>query len=238
MAQEGIETVDKNRFFLWVARINSLLFLALLASSLVLVVFFFLENRGLENRNRVEVTDKNKNTEMLTDLHLGDIEKLCGTDIQYVKLTASGKSASFASDDYAYQTRNVIFFTGEDIKARWLFDANSNFIQTMDVIGSDRRECQHSRPVAIYYQVIRNDSNGDGSLDTHDRTTVALSKVDGSDYREIAPGLSSVMDHEINSQATELTLLFQKGDSVMVAKYSIETGQLLSERQISRISKK
>ena len=230
--------MEQNRFFRWISRINSILFLLLLLSSLVFVIYGIFESSNWRDRNKVEVVDKKSDKLKVDDLHLSDIESVCGTNIQYVKLESRNDSRGFSSGRYGSATRNIIFFEGQYLKSHWLFDSNGFVINQIDVLHTESNDCKSRKAVAIYYQIREKDTNGDGNLDEHDQSSIGLSSIAGLNYKEIDSGLTSVIDHRINSEGTELTVLVQQGSVLKMKRFSITDGQLISETEISRIRKK
>jgi len=228
--------VNRDKFFGWVSRINSLLFLLLLMTALVLMLIFVRESSRWGNRNSVEVVDQN--SEKNDDLRLGRLEDICGTKNKYVKLSSPVKSKGFSSGGYGSRARNVLFFAGQQAEPKWLFDTDSSMIMVMNVLELNSGDCRQRQSIAVYYEVIETDTNMDGVLNEKDDVTIALSTVDGSSYRKILTEITSVLDHQIDLDGKELTVLFQRADSVRVARYSMDSGELISEREISRISKR
>ena len=230
--------MEQNRFFRWVSRINSILFLILLTLSIGLVLYGISESNKWSHRNTVEVIDKTAQDDNNQDLRLSDITQVCGKDIQYVKLSSALKSKGFSSGGYGSVTRNVIFFTGDEMNSHWLYDTNKYLITEINQLKKKADNCKERETVSIYYQVVKSDTNHNGELDHTDELTVALTSPSGVNYTEIESGLSSVIDHSVNSEATVLTILVQKGSSLIMEKFSLLNNQKISEREISRIGKK
>ncbi|MEY8214877.1 MAG: hypothetical protein RPR97_10410 [Colwellia sp.] len=230
--------MEENKFFKWAARVNSLLFLVLLVISIGFVSFGILESNKWSARNEVEVTDKSGSSEEVEDLRLGDITKVCGSDIQYVKLNSSAKSRGFSSGGYGYTTRNVVFFEGVEMVSHWLFDTNSYSIREIDQLQKKADDCKDRETVAIYYEVRKEDADQNGKLDENDPLTIALTAPGGSNYTEIEVGITSVLDHSVDQSGSTLTLLIQDGELLLMKKYSLKTNEKISEREITRIGKK
>lgn len=230
--------MEEIRFFKWISRVNSILFLLLLASSLLLVIFLFLDSNNWRSHNRVEIVDKKENEEKLEDLRLSDIQNVCGTDVQFVKLTSDSSSKGFSSGGYGSTTRNIIFFEGENMKSHWLFDSNSYVISKIDVLEINGDDCKARKASSIYYEVISKDTNSDGRLDERDQISVGLTRPDGNNYKELDSGLTTVIDNTVNGDGTELSVLAQQGNVIKMKRYSTADGELISETEISRISKK
>ncbi|MFT3930935.1 MAG: hypothetical protein QM709_11650 [Spongiibacteraceae bacterium] len=229
--------MEQNRFFNWISRINSILFLLLLAVSLAFVIFLFLDSNHWARRNQVEVADKASNEQKLEDLRLSDIQAVCGTNVQYVKLTSQSSSKGFSSGGYDSSIRNIIFFEGEDLKSHWLFDSNSFVIETMDVLEVDDHDCKGKKATSIYYETIKSDSNGDGRLSSDDQVSIGITDTAGLNYKELDSGLTSVIDHNVSNDGSQLNILVQQGNIIKMKKFFASSGELISETEISRIRK-
>ncbi len=229
--------MEQNRFFIWTARANSVLFLLLLILSIGLVTFGIFQSNNWSGRNTVEIVD-DKINEDIEDLRLSDISKVCGQDIQYVKLNSSRPSKGFSSGGYGTNTRNVVFFVGQEMKSHWLFETNKYLVANVIQLKTKSENCKDSETVAIYYEVRKEDTNGNGKLEDDDSITVSLTSPDGLNYTEIESNITSVLDHSIDDKASILTLLVQSKRKILMKKYSLTSNKLIVEREITRIGKK
>jgi hypothetical protein len=189
------------------------------------------------NRNTVEIID-NKSDENIENLRLSDISKVCGQDIQYIKLKTPRESKGYSSSGYRSNTRNVIFFIGADMEAHWLFNTNKNFISKMNQLKIKSDNCKNNETVAILYQIIKEDSNSNGKLDENDALTISLTSPDGKNYIEIESKITSILDYSVNKTASVLTILLQQNNKIIMKKYSLSTNKKISEREVTRIGKK
>ena len=230
--------METNRFFKWTARINSMLFLVLLLLSIVLVTYAISESNKWKQRTAVNLIDEKNDSNDDKNLNLGSITKVCGTNFQYIKLTSSKESESFSSGGYGNTTRNVVFFAGKDMDSHWLFDTNGYLISEIDQLKKSADDCKKRETVAIYFEIRKEDSDNNGKLDEKDELTVALTSPDGKNYTEIEIGLTSVLDHSVNDNASVLTLLVQSDSTLIMKKYSLLSKKKISEKEITKIGKK
>ncbi len=171
-------------------------------------------------------------------MRLSNITKVCGKDIQYVKLNSSRPSKGFSSGGYGSNIRNVVFFVGQEMQSHWIFDTNKYLIAKVIQLKTKNDDCKKSKTVAIYYEVRKEDTDGNGKVEDGDSITVSLSSPDGLNYTEIESNITSVLDHSIDEEASILTLLLQSKENILMKKYSLNNNQLISEREITRIGKK
>lgn len=228
--------MEQNKFFKWTQRINSILFLLLLVLSIGFLTFMIFESNKWGERNTVEVVDK-KNNEEPEKLRLSQITKVCGQDIQYVELNTPRNSKGFSSGGYGSNTRNVIFFVGQEMRSHWLFQENTYLITEIRQLKVKSDKCKNKEAVAIYYEIIKEDSNNDGKLDKKDAVTIALTSPNGQKYIEVESGITSVLDSDTNDTASILTLLVQENNKILMKKYSLRNSKKISEKEITRIGK-
>jgi hypothetical protein len=230
--------MEQSKFFLWTSRVTSILFLLLIAIVIGFTIYGIFESKKWGGRNTVEVVGEQLDDEVIEDLRLSNITKVCGKDVQYVKLDSTNSSKGFSSGGYGSLTRNVVFFVGTDMDSHWLFDTNKYLINEIDQLKKKADDCKDRETVSIYYEVIKSDTNKDGDLNSEDDVTISLTSPDGKNYIELDSGVTSVIDHSIDHDAQVLTMLMQKGSSILMKKYSLESSQLISEKEVSRIGKK
>jgi hypothetical protein len=230
--------MEQNKFFIWTSRATSILFLLLIVIAIGFTIYGVLESQKWGGRNTVEVVGEQSDDEVVEDLRLSNIAKVCGKDIQYVKLNSSKRSKGFSSGGYGSLTRNVVFFVGSDMNSHWLFNTNKYLINEIDQLKKKAENCKNKETVSIYYEIIKNDTNKDGDLNVEDNVTISLTSPDGKNYVELDSEVTSVIDHSIDSDAQVLTILMQKGSSILMKKYSLKSSQKISEKEVSRIGKK
>lgn len=230
--------MEKIRFFIWVARINSILFLLLLASSIGFVVYVIGESNKWHQRDAVEVVTSDNKSNDEEHFQLGDISRICGQDVRYVELTTYKQSGGFSSGGYDKTTRNVVFFVGEEMKSHWLFDTDQYAITRIKQLKRHTDKCGPTRTVAIYYEVRKKDTNNDGVLDEKDGLTISVTSPQGTDYQEIEEHVTAVLDRDVNKDGTLLTMLVQEGQKIFIKKYSLESRKYISQTIVTRVGKK
>lgn len=229
--------MENSKFFRWIGRLNSILFLLLIVLSIGFVIFGIFQSKKWNDRDIVKVTDEKglKNTD--EELKLSDITNVCGKDIQYVELRSRATDRGLSSGGYGQRIRNLIFFVGKEMDSHWLFDNNRYLIEKVVQLKKKADGCENKETTAIYYEVIKEDSNKDGKLDSDDLVSVAITTPDGLNYKELDTGLTSVLDHDVDAEASVLTILSQHKNTLSMKKYSLKTGEKISEKELSKISK-
>jgi len=233
------KVMEQNKLFQAVSRVNSVLFLLLMSGGVVLFLVIIFQTSDWQDRRTVEVNeDVNAVDEKKIELRLGTIQQVYGHDVQYVELHSRENSGKFSSGYGSTETRNVLFFVGEDMKSHWLYDSHRNVVNSISSLTKPGNYNDKEPAIALYVSVTRADSNGDGRLTNDDDITLALLRTDGDEYTEIETGIWEVLDREVTEDGKYLILLLQVGSNVLLKKYSLETFGKVSERVVTEISKK
>lgn len=228
--------MEPNRFFVVIQRINSVLFLLLLLGGLALMAFGFYESSRWERNNQVVVAPQEEG-ETDVELFVGDLEGVCGHDVQYVELEARERGGKFSSGGYGAETRNLLFLRGSEMSSAWLFEGNQQLIRVHRALSKEESRSEDEEPViALYYEVVRSDRNGDGRMDADDGSIIALSRPDGTGYREIESGVRRVVQQRVVDDGATLLLLVQEEKRVMAKRYSLRTFEKLSEKEIATLA--
>ena len=128
----------------------------------------------------------------------------------------------------SYQVHNYLFTGYSGAKQYWLYNHNDYLIEQYQLL----RNGDVTEPVvAILYQVVTTDSNGDQLLSSTDLTTIALSHIDGSDYKELITGVEQLIDYHLLNNNT-LVLSYKKSATYYNAWLRLSTQKMV----ISEIS--
>lgn len=228
--------MENNKFFITISRINSILILLVVIGALISIIVLNIASSSWGNRNTVQVHDeKSKET---IDLRLGSLEDMKGHDIQTVNLLSDNPGRGFSSGYGGAEIRNVLFLSGEDLKAKWLYETNTFLINCFCKLQEANKYNGEAPVLATYVSVVKDDTNHDGELSSKDGITLALTKPDGSKYTEVDKEISKILDSTVSDNGDSVMFLLHIGNSVVAKKYSLSTFNLVSEREISEISKK
>lgn len=226
-----------NTFFTYIRRINSLL----LFGGLVAVALFFVWaiGSGLERNNRDIVTTVNQagSAEEL-HFHLDDIKDIPGINTQMLKLTAGKTKSGLAYSGYERDTRNILFLSGDDKAARWLFPDQDHVIHTaaqLQAKDEDKKTADADKvTVALYYLYSDKDTNGDGEITKDDKASLGLSKADGEGFTAVLAGIDRVYSVSL-TEGQAISVLYRVGKSLRHARYSVETLAREFDREVTAI---
>lgn len=230
--------MEQSKIFGIINKINSILFLVLLAGGCFLIILGIISSNRWQDRRAVEVVqnDTGEKQEKI-ELVLGDIANIPGYETQYVRLRSRESGGSFSSGySGGREIRNVLFFTGKELTTHWLYKNHTFVINQFSTLtrGFENKE----KALAIYIKSIKSDSNGDKSLDEDDLLTISLTDPYGKNYTEINTDVQSVIDYNVVEDGQYLILLLQKNNKVILQKYSLSSFKLVSEKVINEITKK
>ena len=120
--------------------------------------------------------------------------------------------------------RNFEFFIREGILPKRLFPDSSQVVTQYWPLYHNNVGYGAST-VRILYQLIAEDTNGNGQLDHGDRKSLAVSLPDGSGFRVVDSEVGSVSGLTYLSGSGELHVVFADENSEEVRAYFLHTGQ-------------
>ncbi len=220
-----------------IAKLNSVLFLCLLLISIFAVSFIFFDNNRWRNRGAVEVRESASPNEPAMLLNVERLESILGANTQMIRLTTEGKSEKFSSGGNDNQIRNILFLTGKEKEARWLFADHKRLILNVSQLRDERRDLIESPTKALYFEFVEVDNNNDGKLTASDSINIALTQPDGTGFLEILKNINRVHSHDILDKEF-LSIVYQKSNTIRHAKFTIKSRKLVVDQQILALPNK
>lgn len=215
------------KFFTFVNRFNSLIIFGVL---LVLAAIFLLGLGSIYERDKSDVVTRasapaSKET---LDYRLAEFTDIPGANTQMLKLTASKSKAGIAYSDYESDTRNILFLSGDEKAARWLFPSQGNVIHTAAPLATaaEERPGRNKITQALYFVYADQDTNGDGEITQRDRSKIGLSKANGEGFTTVLNDIDHVYAVSLIGDRS-ISILYRVGKSLRQARYSV--GTLASE---------
>lgn len=221
--------MESNKFFMTVARVNSLLFLAILVATLVGILFIVADFSESRNGNIVEVSeDPEDSSSKKVELVLRHINEVEGTATKYVHLESRSGGGKF-SKRYGGDTRNILFIDESD-KTRWLLENHQSVVIRHHELKtvSDTQE----QVISHLYYVVSQDTDMSGSLDRDDLIQVSLSRPDGSEYGVVLENITSVIDYKISGDLSLVSILAQQEGKVFLFSISIAEHKVVSKVKV------
>lgn len=228
--------MEQSKVFRTIGRINSVLFMLILIGVAIMFIVFIFETGGRRNVRTVAVParqdgDETKRIEMV----LGNLQESYGHDAHFVELRTRRIGGKFSSGYSGGQIKNILFFVGPELDSHWLYDDHSNLIITVSRLNRDAQDRKSKITEAIFFRIIQEDTDGDGELSVDDLNTVALTKPDGTGYKELETRVQSLIDQEVSDNGRSLMLLLQSNDKVYLKKYSLSDFSKVTEKVLTEI---
>jgi hypothetical protein len=226
--------MDNSKFFLWVNRINSIVFLLILLCGLGFTLMNVLDSFSSHKNNKAITFDKNDNqtkSEEQIDLRLGLSSEICGTDLNYIQLETHPRSSGFSSG-YNSDTKNILFTQLSTMKNWWLFGSNNQNIEEVRQLHPSAKNslpCESGETIAIMYVI--SDPNTE-------LKSISISSYDGDNYRVISKNIDKIIESKVSSDGKFLIAIEQIGDKAFLRKYSIFQREKTAESPISEINSK
>jgi hypothetical protein len=221
--------------YLWNFNAVAIAVASLLAIFLLLLgLYYSLEDYG-RGEPGVVIAQTDDEAAPAEEFRLGSLETIRGSESVVIPLYSEYASATFSSSGSRTSTRNLLFIKMSTQESFWLCPDNNTLIWHYDQLEEPDRAYNEADVVAIYYRIVKDDTNGDGVLNEEDRVAVALSAPDGRNYTEILSEADNVLGYELTSR-DELLVLYQQAGSVFAAKYSLASFQLLSRAELAQVN--
>ena len=183
----------------------------------------------------IAVSGKKQGSDNNTILSFGGFHKIRGTDIMMADISER-KVKSY--ETYAQsKNKNIIFIYTKQNKAHLLFPHSNYLIVSSNVVrvASERYVNDEDSPArGLIYEYVKADTNKDTVVDEEDSHAIGLAHVDGTGAVEILNDFDSLLSSEALDDDT-LSVIYQKGDKVISAHYSLKNFKLQSTTVITDI---
>jgi hypothetical protein len=176
---------------------------------------------------------------------LGEFVAVSGTDYLsapvYIDYSGKGRTEAVlsASDEYSGAkgakgggalVNNYVFVNQKDLSSRKLLPNNKSVILDEHQYGEDIRNPDPKVKVdpaakpknikSVLYRVVNADTNNDKVIDGKDKKTIAIADADGSNYKELVPGIERILKIH-NPSKDKQVVLYQTGSDFFVASIDI-----------------
>lgn len=234
--------MKSDKFFKWIWNFNGVvIFVGVIIFTVFLTYqftskFFEDERVGQPTLNLAEDNQNNEKWSLGYPKYVGE------TDYYYIpleseKLTVEKKISNveyFNGSGYtATRSKNVILINSITNDSNWLFDSIDQLILSIkplikgefNMMGTVR---------GISYEVINSDTNHDGKLSNTDKRTLAVSKIDGSDYTEIITGYNRIVKSDLNTEGN-LFVVFINNNEVHSMVVDMSTFKIIHKKLLPKV---
>jgi CRISPR/Cas system CMR-associated protein Cmr1 (group 7 of RAMP superfamily) len=228
--------MDENKFFKFVWRFNGLVLLVAGILAIGVICFagygiFQETTRERQVRNIVNVADK---TDLDEKWRLGYLKDVDGTPYLMIPLHSDQSYAQSYYSKSSYSTRNYLFINSDTNQKHWLLDTNDYLIMNDEMLSVEKNNAKNRKVRAILYHMVKKDTNGDGRLTHDDLSVVALSKPDGTEFREIFSDLDVFIGHRVIDKNSAL-LIYQKNGKGYSATLSLKNFELSTATELPKV---
>lgn len=115
---------------------------------------------------------------------------------------------------------------------KWLVPGNEwTFLDDVEYIKSPTGKDEGERTVAVSYEVVDEDTNGDGLLTGADRLAIAFAAPNGSSYTVVKRGIDDVLGSFFLARSV-VVFLFEESGTIRSLEVEIPSFRVVDERTI------
>ncbi|GAA0363096.1 hypothetical protein GCM10009092_29350 [Bowmanella denitrificans] len=228
--------MEDNKFFKLVWRFNGLVIsvVGILAIGVLLFAMYQILKDVTRERNTHNIVNIEDGDQVKETWRLGHITHLSGHKTLMIPLDSDQSFNREYFSKSSSSTRNYLFINTETDSSKWLFDHTNYLVEHADQLRIG--DYSSKKPVlAILYTLVKLDSNGDSHLTTSDLTTIAISKPNGSGYREVLTDIEQVIGSTLLSE-TELFIIYQLNGKSFSSTINLTNFELGRTKELPKIS--
>jgi hypothetical protein len=132
------------------------------------------------------------------------------------------------------KTVNIMFISTKDNQVQMLFPHSNYLILSSNIVTATGKlgASEDNPALGIIYRYVKADTNNDGKLDEDDLHSAGLAHTDGKGSVEILSDFNSLLSSD-TIDAETLSVIYQKGEKLISARYSRKTFKLISTTTIA-----
>lgn len=237
--------MKSEKFFKWIWHFNGLILFIVIVVGGVSITYQFVTSLWDRDTKPQPTLNLAKDDKQEEKWRLGYPRKVGNTDFHFIPLESEKLSVqtqkrsdvyeSFSGGGYTKtRSKNVLFISGTTNNAVWLFKSTNQLIIDINPLYL-RDDNQHSNVRGISYEVINSDSNNDNILDFKDKSTFALSHVDGSNYTELITGYDHIVEASLNSRGN-LFVMYVENNDVYSMVIDLDTLSITDKGMLPKVS--
>ena len=133
-------------------------------------------------------------------------------------------------------TQNYLFLNTDTLQSYWLFPDNKQIIADSDVLQKSQLNPDTNRnsysDVAVFYQTIDTDTNGDSQLSKSDKVSLAYSLPDGKEYTTVIRDVDRVLGSKSIDDYKRHVVIYSKNGQWHSAVISLSTFKIEKEAEL------
>lgn len=230
--------MDKIKLFRILWRLNAIVIFIFCLLIIVIFVKERLLSKTTSYQSNLYLPDGEENNVKQEQWDLGELSKLNDTGLFIAPLRFEQTfSIGFSEEKHTSTVRNYLFVNTKTNSSSWLFENNDFVIETRKYIEKDGTltscSSQNKELVALYFTVLKQDTNQDNVIKRNDLMSIALTKPDGSERTEIETDITQVQSVDVTDNGQTLVLFYVKNDKTYVSTYSLATFKKLESIEIA-----
>lgn len=187
-----------------------------------------------EERSRLNIVNAQSEDDVEEEWQLGQIMQIPGSPYVMIPLRSDRRNVQSDYSKSGLSVQNYLFINSETNESNWIFENNKHLILSAGFIpeeyyGSDQEDVQ-----AVLYEVIKEDTNDDGSLSDEDLMTISLSRTSGDKYTEVVDDVEEFVGHAF-FENDKLLIVYQKGGIGYSARIDLSGFVVSNETELSKV---
>lgn len=227
--------MEDNKFFKLIWRFNGLLIsvAGILAIGVLLFALYQIVKDVTRERTTQNIVNIEENGEVKENWTLGHVTNLSSHRTLMIPLNSDQSFSRAYFSKSSNSTRNYLFINTETNSNQWLFDHTNYLIEDVNLL---RMEDYNSKePVlAILYSLVKLDTNSDNRFTPSDLITIAISKPNGTGYKEILKDVEQVVGNTMLSE-TELFVIYQSNGKLLTSTINLTRFELSSTQELPKV---
>ncbi|MEA5467927.1 hypothetical protein [Spirulina sp. 06S082] len=230
--------MEKNKVFRLIWRFNAIIIMGTGLLAIAVLGFSALSILGSITRERQvsNVVNLNQESEIEEDLRFGEVREITATPYLMLPLSSHQSYDRASYQKTTDSTRNFLFFNSETGKRHWLLESNEYLIISDNTIAEPTLESQPNPVLAILYSIVKEDTDENKTLNNNDLFSIALSKPDGLEYREILTDIKRILGYKVIDRET-LVLFYQKENKAYFTNVSFNDFSFSQPEELPTVGK-
>ncbi len=227
--------MEENRFFKLVWRFNGLVIsiAGLLAIGVLVFASYEIYKSATRERSTPNTVSIDEEAKIKEKWRYGRLIKISGTKHFMLPLHSDQSFNRAYFSKSSSSTRNYLFIDSETSQKNWLFRHTDFLIESTNRLR--RGEYDSKEPtIAILYKLVKLDSDHNSRLTKDDLSTIAITKADGSNYKELFKDVELLIDHSLISKR-ELLLIYQKDGISYSAILNLESFAITNNEKLPKV---
>lgn len=227
----------RSQLFGFIKSANTLIFfcVGLLLLSVLGYAAYQIYSSTFRDRSISEVVRLDgKDEKSKTKVSLETFEPIVGTPYLFAPISAEQDYRQVYYDKSALSVRNYLVLNLNDKSAVRVVPNNNSLFLNADRIGQKNEKGEIIKTQAIWYQVIKTDTNGDKRLTETDQKTIAISDVSGKNYTELLPKVDRILGTH-QPAATTLLLIHQTDEKNFVTEIDVLNRKVTETKELPAI---